>query len=299
MMKHLHPRTEEFVLSATNEDRISATKKIKWIGYSHAQTVLERLNDLLVYPQTHRMPNMLLVGDSNNGKTALLRKFEKQNQSYFDEENVELVTPVLMIQSPPEPDEKRFYNIILESIFAPYQTTEKVDKKEQRVIHLLKKLKVKVLIIDEIHHVLAGTMQKQRLFLNVLKYLSNELKISMVCAGTRDAFNAIQTDPQLANRFEPKILPRWSFENTNEYLRLLASFERILMLKKPSNLTENSIATKILSMSDGLIGEIATILERATILAINSGIEKINNNILENIDFVSPTERKKMINRIY
>ncbi|WP_394350819.1 TniB family NTP-binding protein [Elizabethkingia argenteiflava] len=59
-------------------------------------------------------------------------------------------------------------------------------------MHLLKELEVKVLIIDEINHVLAGTISKQRLFLNVIKYLSNELNIPLVCSGTKLAFNAIQ-----------------------------------------------------------------------------------------------------------
>ncbi|NAW50117.1 hypothetical protein GNY06_01505 [Elizabethkingia argentiflava] len=48
------------------------------------------------------------------------------------------------------------------------------------------------MIIDEINHVLAGTISKQRLFLNVIKYLSNELNIPLVCSGTKLAFNAIQ-----------------------------------------------------------------------------------------------------------
>ncbi|WP_449400371.1 TniB family NTP-binding protein [Chryseobacterium wanjuense] len=36
--------------------------------------------------------------------------------------------------------------------------------------------------------------------------MSNELQVSLICSGTREAFNAIQTDPQLTNRFEPKVL---------------------------------------------------------------------------------------------
>jgi superfamily II DNA or RNA helicase len=34
-----------------------------------------------------------------------------------------------------------------------------------------------MLIVDEIHHLLAGSATRQRQFLNVLKYLGNELKI--------------------------------------------------------------------------------------------------------------------------
>jgi hypothetical protein len=80
--------------------------------------------------------------------------------------------------------------------------------------------------------VLAGRLLKQRQFLNVIKHLGNELQIPIVAAGTQDAFNAIQTDPQLANRFETAGLRRWTMGE--DYLRLLASFEVALPLEQRS-----------------------------------------------------------------
>ena len=293
MMTHLHTKVIEFVNNSTDEERILSTKKFKWIGYTQAKKILDKLDDLKNYPTNLRMPNLLLVGDSNNGKTAILDRFNRKNLSYVNETTGHFTVPVLYIQAPPEPDEKRFYNAILESLFAPYKSSEKLETRERRVIHLLQKVNLKLLIIDEIHHMLAGTMAKQRSFLNVLKHLSNELKISIVCAGTKDAFNAIQTDPQLANRFEPRVLKKWT--NDEEYLRLLASFENIMPLKKASNLIEGGIATKILYQSEGLIGEIAKIIELSTSLAIESKIEKITKNIIDNIEYVRPSDRRKMI----
>ncbi|MEP0986026.1 TniB family NTP-binding protein [Ekhidna sp.] len=293
MMKHLPEQVQNFIENSTDEQRVENIKKFKWIGYSLAQKTIAEFENLLTYPRSHRMPNILLVGDSNNGKTAILNRFIKKNESFVDENTGELRVPALMIQAPPEPDEKRFYNSILEELFAPIKSSEKPSIRQQRVIHLLKRTDTKVLVIDEIHHILAGTMTRQRVFLNVLKYLSNELKISLVCAGTRDAFNAIQTDPQLANRFNPKVIKKW--KNDEEFLRLLASFERILPLKKNSQLIESGIAMKVLAMSEGLIGEIAKILELSAILAIESGIEKITKSVLDNIEFVSPGDRKKML----
>ncbi|MDK2771101.1 MAG: TniB family NTP-binding protein [Flavobacterium sp.] len=294
MMKHLSENTRIFVEAATDEQRINHVKEFRWIGYSDAIKILKKMEDLLDYPKSSRMPNLLLVGDSNNGKTVLLNQFHKRHQAYVDEDEKgfsKVINPVLYIQAPPEPDEKRFYNIIFEKLYAPYKTSEKIEQRQLRLIHLLKEMETKVLVIDEIHHVLAGTLAKQRLFLNVLKYLSNELQIPLICAGTRDAFNAIQTDTQLSNRFEPKVLPRWT--NDKELKRLLISFENILPLKKESHLIENSITNKILAMSDGLIGEISKIIELSTIMAIETKIEKITPNILNSIDYISPDKRKK------
>jgi hypothetical protein len=49
--------------------------------------------------------------------------------------------------------------------------------------------------------------------------------------GTHDAFNVIQSDPQLADRFQPAVLHRWT--TREDYLRLLASFEIALLLEHP------------------------------------------------------------------
>ncbi len=290
-MKHLTQNTREFVENSTIEERIESCRNFKWIGYTQAQKILDKMDDCLKYPKSIRMPNILLVGDSNNGKTAILTRFHKLHPAYLDEETDKLTNPVLMVQAPPEPDEKRFYNAILEKLFAPYITSEKIDSRYSRVKNLLLEMDTRMLIIDEIHHVLAGSPTRQRKFLNVIKHLSNDLQIPLICAGTKLAFNAIQTDQQLSNRFEPRVLPRWS--NNVEFKRLLLSFERLLPLKEESKLLESSISTKILSMSDGLIGEVSTILELSSILAIESGLEKISRKVIDEIDYVPPEKRKK------
>lgn len=60
-----------------------------------------------------------------------------------------------------------------------------------------------------------------REFLNLLRFLGNELQIPIVALGTKDAYLAIRSDDQLENRFEPFILPRWEYNE--EYLSLLSS----------------------------------------------------------------------------
>ena len=156
---------------------------------------------------------------------------------------------------------------------------------------MLATVNVKMLIIDEIQHVLAGPLLKQRQFLNVVKYLGNELEIPIIAVGTQDAFNAIQTDPQLANRFEQALLPRWTMND--DYLRLLASFEVALPLSHPSVLVESALATKILILSGGMIGEISTLLSRAALTAINGCTERITSAVLETCGYVSPSERRR------
>ncbi len=87
------------------------------------------------------------------------------------------------------------------------------------------------------------------------------------------ALNAIQTDPQLANRFEPILLRRWTMGE--DYLRLLDNFEVAPPLEHRSGLVEPELAIKILSLSEGTIGEISALLCRATLDAIERSTEQI------------------------
>ena len=287
---HLHESTIP-LLELAPDERIARIRAPRWIGYGRAQAVLAGLEDLLLYPRSHRMPNMLVTGDTNNGKTMLVQRFCRKHMPDDNLSGEGAIVPVLYVQAPPVPDEGRFYSAILERLFAPYRPADRVDKKQAQTLKLLKYVGLRMLIIDEIHHILAGNMNKQRAFLNVIKFLGNELQIPIVGIGTPDAFRAVQADPQLANRFDSAPLPRW--EQGMNFLRLLASFERMLPLHSASHLHEPGMSAKLLSMSEGLIGELSRILTLAGVKAVESGTESINAKILAAIGWVSPSERKR------
>ena len=284
------------VIEKSTEERVNYIKNDRWIGYTRAKNILDNMEDLLSHPKKSRMPNMLLVGESDNGKTMLLERFFARHPAQDNAAGNNVIVPVFMIQAPPIPDENRFYSMILERLFAPYRPSDRIEKKQQQAIRILKQVDLGVIVIDEIQHVLAGHLSKQRQFLNVIKFLGNELKVPIIAAGVKDAYRAIQTDKQLASRFEPVILPKW--EIGEEYLRLLMSFERMLPLKKPSNLIERNIALKILGMSDGTIGSISKLLTKAAIYAVKNGTEKITLAVLKNIEWTTLSDRKRMLDRV-
>jgi hypothetical protein len=103
------------------------------------------------------------------------------------------------------------------------------------VCDLLGYIGARMLIIDEVHALLASTYRQQRILLNTMRYLANELRIPLACAGTSEAKTALTTDEQLADRFEAYELPLW--QNDEAFLRLLASFEAIFPLQRRSDLT--------------------------------------------------------------
>ncbi len=292
-MSHLIPDVVA-ELDLSPEERISRLRRPSWIKYTRAQTILEQLEHLLQHPGTHRMPNMLLVGDTNNGKTMLIRRFVDLHPA--EHGIVGCKRRVLLIQAPPVPDERRLHFAILDALHAPYSPSGLTAAKMMQVVTVLRKVGVRMLIIDEIHHLLAGHLEKQRQFLNVLKYLSNELQISLVGVGIKDALRAIQTDTQLANRFEPLGLPRWTLDR--EFRMLLMSFEQVLPLRNPSNLAGKELATSLFLMSEGTIGELSNVLCAAAATAIRTGREQIDDLVLKQLGWIRPSERKASVERM-
>ncbi len=287
---HLGEQARE-VLSLSDDQRILRIKGDRWIGYERAKQIVQKLEDLIDHPKVSRHPNLLILGPSNNGKTMIANRFIKMHPASDNANGNGIVVPVLMVRVT-APDENRFYNAILDKVFAPYKPGDHVSKKQSQVMNTLRRIGLRMLMIDDIQDILAGHLEKQRQLLNVLRFMGNELSLSIVATGTKDAVRALQSDVQLANRFEPAPLPKWQLDA--DYLRLLASFERMLPLRHPSNLIETSLATKILSMSEGLIGEVASVLRKAAIYGIQSKSERIDAAGLAAIGWTSPSDRRRV-----
>ncbi|MCX7117864.1 MAG: TniB family NTP-binding protein, partial [Legionellales bacterium] len=232
---------------------------------------------------------------TNNGKSMIIEKFRRThltaNKDIYPVEE----QPIVVMQMPSDPKIARFYSILLHVLDVRLRHRLRVSDLETMVLQVLKRLNVRILIIDEVHNLLAGTTAIQREFLNLLRFLGNQLKIPIVCVGTREAYFAIRSDDQLENRFEPFTLPLW--KDDAEFASLLASITSTLPLRKPSILTAPEVTRFILDKCEGTIGEIITLLTKAAILAIESGEEMINKKILARIDYLSPSERRRAFER--
>lgn len=277
------------VLTASNEVRIRYVKGARWITYDRANEILKKLDDLLNHPVKERMPCMLLVGETNNGKSELVKHFLKKHPEDDNLDGEEIIRPIIYVQSPPGPSEGALYTGILKKVFEPVPKNESVDAKRDRVLYILRRIGLKMLIIDEIHHLLQGTPTKQRNFLNSLKFVSNDLAIPIVGVGTEEAQVALSTAPEIANRFRSEPLKRWQADR--DAGRLLAAFERLLPLKKPSKLFEEGLAALVVGRAEGKIGEMSDLLTTATIHAIETGEERITKLVIDQCGYEGPAAR--------
>jgi type II secretory pathway predicted ATPase ExeA len=240
------------------------------------------------------MPNLLLVGQTNNGKTMIVEKFRRSHLPVDATATTNGIAsiPVLKVQMPPGPDEHRFFGAILDALGLPSAPNDRTARRQDAAVRLMRATAVRLLVIDEVQNLLSGTGTQQRRFLNLLRWLGNELQIPLVAVGTAEALRALQSDDQLANRFEPFALPPW--RDGKEYRRLLCTLEAVLPLRRPSGLADSALAQKILTAAEGILGEVVAIVTRAAVLAVTSGTEAISAKMLDQIGFMSPSERRRV-----
>lgn len=289
---HLHPSAQQLARLPDSE-RVQRIRADRWIGYPRALEALARLETLFEWPTKQRMPDLLLVGPTNNGKSMIIEKFRREHptSSGADEEQI----PVLAVQMPSEPSVSRFYAGLLAALGAPLRPRQQVAELERLALGLLRRVGVRMLVIDELHNVLAGRDSSRREFLNLLRFLGNELRIPLVGVGTREAYLAIRSDDQLENRFEPLTLPLWA--EGPDTLSLLASFAASFPLRSPSAIAIDEVARYLLARSEGTIGELARLLTEAAVAAVHSGEEAINHRTLSLADYTGPSERRRQFER--
>jgi len=290
---HLHASIRS-AADDSAEVRIRRIRTDRWVSYARAESALAAMEDLLNFPKRTRMPNLLLVGPTNNGKTMIVEKFRRAHPATpaSQTESGAARVPVLRVQMPAGPDEPRFFGSILDELGFPHMLSERIAKRQDAALRMMRETQVQVLVIDEVHNILSGSRLQQRRLLNLLRWLGNELQISLIAVGTAEALHAVQSDDQLANRFEPVGLPPW--RTGSEYEQLLSTLEAVLPLRLPSDLTSPEIAHKIVSMAEGILGEIVSIVTRAAVRAVNSGAETITADLMDQTGFIAPSQRRRV-----
>jgi hypothetical protein len=284
--EHIHPEFRH-ILGLSAKDRISFMDQPRWIGYPTAQRIIETMRGLMEKPARPRMPNLLIVGDPNNGKTTIVRRFLDLHGQGYVNEDADPVKPVILCEAPPSADEKGFYIAVLERFWAPYRASDPVPKLRYQVIHQLRTCSTRILIIDEFHSLLTGSAIKQREVMNAIKFLCNELMIPIVGVGTREAVRVLHTDPQHASRFDVASLPLW--ELNQDFQKLLVSFEKVLPLKEPSRLHQPELAAALHAISGGNLGDLHRLLVECATEAITTGAERIDKKIIESKAWLRPS----------
>jgi len=135
-----------------------------------------------------------------------------------------------------------------------------------------------LIVIDEVHNLLAGSPREQRVILQLFRHLSNELKASLVFLGIAEAREAIAGDTQLSRRLDQMALPRWRADN--EFQSLVVAILRSLPLRRPSVLSVQSLRT-LARATDGITAKVFSMLNELAVEAVRSRKEQITDEDVE------------------
>ena len=288
LIELLHLASGAAVLAnSPNETRIRAIRSDRWVGFDRARRVLRHLDGLRDHPPSTRPPGLAIYGHSGMGKTMLVEKFKRDHPPIIDHSTGVESMPVLAITLTSRPTERRIYGQLLMAMGASINERLTLMELEIRTVLLLKSNNVRVLVFDEVHNLLAGPPREQRVILQLLRYLSNEIKASLVCLGVSEARDAIAGDTQLARRLDQFVLPRWKADE--EFQELVTAILRSLPLKLPSALSSQSLR-HLSRLGDGITARVFGILNELAIEAIQDGTERITD---ENIESWKPALEKE------
>ena len=280
---HLDERAQR-ALQLSDAQRIAYIDRDLWIGYGQAREAQTRLEQILRSERRMRPDNLLIIGASNNGKTAIARRFQAQHMPPEDPTAERSHLPVALIQAPNGPRIPQLLTAIIAALGRDIAARRTTAQLRNETYKAMRDVGLRLLLIDDLHNIKGAGVATM---LVELREIGSVTGVSLGCFATREIAYVLRQDEQLANRLEAFLLPRWRMEDP-DYLRLLATFERHLPLRQRSDLTEPDIANRILAVADGLIGGIAGLLRRAAAIAVRTGHERIDVAMLDRVRPLSP-----------
>ena len=245
-----------------------------------------------------RHQGLLLKGNTNSGKTRILRKFKKRIEqerggeiTVGDYKQKISLHPIVYISTPPLKMLFMFRDI-LKQLNAPCPARTSQDELLEKVIESLIESEVRMLILDEFQNVLEGEKGNLPLLTKTLLHISTKAGVSLVLAGTPEIDVAISKHDPLRNRlllFKTSIWSRG--KDFQDFLMAMGASRNLIyhpLLHSPK------MAKKIFDMTEGIIGEVSNVLFRLSALNDNGFInEKTFSQIEKN--WIIPSKRKKII----
>jgi AAA+ superfamily predicted ATPase len=237
------------------------------------------LQELLATPARVRMPCMLIYGVSGAGKSMLLEKFQRDHAQICERRSGKRL--IVSAELPPVPLLRSLCAELIRSLNADVSPTMRLHELETTAIGMLQHASPRMLLIDEIQHLLSCGLRDQRAALNAIKFLANKLRVSIVAAGTHEALHVMRSDPQIASRFEQLELPVWT--ESQELRRFIAGYLALLPIKKKQTEIDKRFVEYLLELSDGVTGRIIDVLRRAALQGIADKSQKVG---LQQLQFI-------------
>lgn len=233
----------------------------------------------------NRPRHLMILGPSGAGKSSVLEEYSR----YFPitEESEFRRIPVLRVEIKSSPTVRSVAEDILKAMGVPMAYRGTVNEKTDRVISSLQKLRVELLMLDEVQHLLGATKRSfgSNNETEWLKTLLNLIEIPVVLAGLPYGQALLHTNEQLRRRLDGicKLEP-FTVEDEDaaaDFAGVVSWFDAEIHDGHPIGLHEGDMLYRLYYATNGLIGYLSKLLIGAMEIRLEHGQKRVENWMLE------------------
>src|SRR5471032_1324748 len=234
---------------------IIQTMKRSFVKFPHVASLIKKLDQLVQQKwQDEEADNIFVLGDSGVGKSRLLQKFRGTHLPIVHMEYTEV--PVLYVRVPPNGNASALASAMLLELGSPFWDRGKIKDLTQQLHCLLKQCKVKVILLDEVNHLVdKGGIKTHHYTADWLKVLLDESQIPMVMAGIPRAIRLLNANDQLRSRFREIIyIKPFSMATpleSSKFIEALVTFTKMMAGVEIVNLSKGDLPQKMLFATNG------------------------------------------------
>ncbi|MFA6289274.1 MAG: TniB family NTP-binding protein [Opitutaceae bacterium] len=256
------------LLTKSIDERTTWINTDRFIMHANAKPVLSAMKDIFNRPPCIRPACLAVIGDSNEGKTAVANRFFRDMGG--DPANIfgnHEEMPIVLVEMPPRATEPRICLAIARALHLTSSANTKSRLVSDHVYRALVAKKVRVLILMEFQHAEPLPKFERQVVLDMVKGISNQ-GISVIAVGTEEARKLLGQDEQVANRM--RVIHIKGFTQGQDLMDFLHSLEAFYPLPQPSGLGEKQIMTQIYRRTLGVTGEIIALCNAAAVWAVRN-----------------------------
>lgn len=266
------------LLSLPAQQRAQHMLVDRFITHDRLAPVLAHIEFLRFAPTQTRAAGLVVFGKPGSGKTMLARAVLRRHPRLQATETSAGSRPAVSISMTGAREAKILYNRLLAALDCPDCSQYSGADRERLVLKLCRAAQVRLLVVDEIQDILTSTSRQQRIALDTIKFLMNELSLPILVLGTLEAKRAMEVDEHLNARFQYRELPLWQADG---YLgKFLETLEPRLPLRERSCLSSPSLMKSIIKVTKGSLDNIVKTVCHAAAHAVEQGIERVTPELI-------------------
>ena len=257
-----------------------------FIRYPRLKALYTKIDFCRTYSKIAAEPECLLItGTQGAGKTTLIKWYAVDFT--IRELPEKRIVPILIVTVPAPATVKNLASEMLKAIGDPAADRGTISSITLRLRKFLVDCEVELIILDEFQHFDdRHSKAVLKIVSDWLKNLLNQTKVPIVLVGMPGCESVLDAkgNEQLRRRFSNReqIEPfRWKGSNEiQEFRQLLKNVDEALPLLEDSHLADLTTAFLIYKATDGVINYVMKLLRRASRMAIERGVEKVDHSIL-------------------